>query len=32
VPVFSAVVVVVLGLLMTLTAAGVIQPVKFLGS
>jgi nickel/cobalt transporter (NicO) family protein len=32
VPVFSAVVVVVLGLLMTLTAAGVIQPVRFLGS
>jgi len=31
-PVFSAVVVVVLGLLMTLTAAGVIQPVRFLGS
>jgi nickel/cobalt transporter (NicO) family protein len=32
VPVFSAVVVIVLGLLMTLTAAGVIQPVRFLGS
>lgn len=32
VPVFSAVVVIVLGLLMTLTAAGLIQPVRFLGS
>ena len=31
-PVFSAVVVIVLGLLMTLTAIGLIQPIRFMGA